>query len=836
MASTELGPVRSTITGGGRTAARAVGTRTSTRCSIVHFLYFLFVVLFNAAHGRPDDVGALRMNLSDARGEAHANAALCLTPWLRAKGGGEEARRCGPGRRHPGQGVGRGCGAADGAPCGSIRCHGRQWWGAAAEVAGPSGLPRLADAPAHDAVADVAGFGRCPWEKEGGAITNISNTVVVDWHRGKEEDEPNIKDATVRMSNMRKGDRGKGESRGGDGHNCTCRCRRRYALVDATAAVAVARRREWAIRNEDAAPHRSDVRTAAEGGETRADGETSGADHGCGSGDVCRGGGMRCRCDEDARDEGGGGGDGWHGYGEWCAMQGDCGDGENECRCRDECADVDCSADDRHDGNNSGGSESNGGGRGNHEYGDDGDDKMGGVTYLVGGCDVGDDGVMNDQLGGDVGSSILVGRARSGHRERNATEGDTTRSEGARGARTTLQVVERDHLAKSLVAHFATPYDRLYSVLLHSPTSWSWGACLWPEARFFRTAPRHSPSPSRSAAARSARAACGGPTRIIGIIAAAVIHLALLPAAQACAAIIGALAWIACWGSGRGDRGTATLRAFDEAAVRRMAIRAGRKRVRQRKRPRVRPHDRVRARCRRAEAWVAIYLMISGHVIPRACSGGPRNETHWQRDNVEQETVNGQGEAAAAGCNTSGGSGGDARGAWRGMQRAGLQRLDDEVLGVAWWSHAVRVGEAGNPGPTAISLAVDGMLRKVYGTARAAMTYPSPGRRSLRGAVAPGYEAASSDQGGEDRFALSVEAANTTGWKGLQRRLVASGAHALLAQETWITQDAIPAASAWALRRGWKSVWTAAKPGPNGGGLRRHCYFCPRLPRPEVPP
>ncbi len=137
--------------------------------------------------------------------------------------------------------------------------------------------------------------------------------------------------------------------------------------------------------------------------------------------------------------------------------------------------------------------------------------------------------------------------------------------------------------------------------------------------------------------------------------------------------------------------------------------------------------------------------------------------------------------------------------------------------GSRWWADVGRVGEADNPGPTSVSLAVDGVLRKVYSTARAAMNYPSPGKRSLRGAVAPGYRTDASDLEQSDQFALAVEAANTTGWKGLQRRLVASSAHALLAQETWVTQDAIPAASAWALRRGWKSVWTAAQPGPNGG-------------------
>ncbi len=239
---------------------------------------------------------------------------------------------------------------------------------------------------------------------------------------------------------------------------------------------------------------------------------------------------------------------------------------------------------------------------------------------------------------------------------------------------------------------------------------------------------------------------------------------------------------------------------------------------------------------RRAEAWLVVYLMVSGHFLPRVGGAGMRHRMNAQRGEAMERTRDGRAVAVAACHNDSDGNESNARGARGSVQRSALKMKVDNVAGVEWWSHAVRVGEAGNPGPTALSLAVDGALRKIYSTARAAVTYPCPGTGSLRGAVAPGYETAAGDQGRDDQFALAVEAANTTGWKGLQRRLAASGAHALLAQETWVTQDAIPAASAWALRRGWKSVWTAAKPGPNGGGLRRHCYFCPRLPRPEVPP
>ncbi len=101
--------------------------------------------------------------------------------------------------------------------------------------------------------------------------------------------------------------------------------------------------------------------------------------------------------------------------------------------------------------------------------------------------------------------------------------------------------------------------------------------------------------------------------------------------------------------------------------------------------------------------------------------------------------------------------------------------------------------------------------------AKTALFYPSPGAHSLTGAVALGYNLGQREEVEDEKFALEIETANTTGWRALQRRLLRTRAHALLAQETWLTPDAVPAASAWAKRHGWKSVWTAANPGPHGG-------------------
>ncbi len=134
------------------------------------------------------------------------------------------------------------------------------------------------------------------------------------------------------------------------------------------------------------------------------------------------------------------------------------------------------------------------------------------------------------------------------------------------------------------------------------------------------------------------------------------------------------------------------------------------------------------------------------------------------------------------------------------------------------WQRRQRLGEADNPGPAAPQEEWR-PWRRLTRTAlegAAAVEYPQPGRPGFRDFVAPGFtRGARCPADGE--FQLKVESANTTGWAALKRRLRATEAHALLAQETWVTQSMMPAASAWARRRGWKSVWAPAAKGPGGG-------------------
>ncbi len=250
------------------------------------------------------------------------------------------------------------------------------------------------------------------------------------------------------------------------------------------------------------------------------------------------------------------------------------------------------------------------------------------------------------------------------------------------------------------------------------------------------------------------------------------------------------------------------------------AMRAGIARVTQR-RPMGSAPARIRATCRRIEAWLMIYLAITNHVLGNM-HGGRRHT--WRRKGYEAHAStprwDDQAGAVAVRCEKFPGA---VR--LRFMENRSSCRPcpREEGKTVYSWTHASRVGEAGHPGPARPTVAAVGLLRRVCDRVRAAVSYPRPGEGSLSGAVAPGFERGAVPGRGQeaprdgDVFRLRVEAVNSTGWRALQRRLIATEAQVILAQETWVTQDAVPAASAWAKRRGWQSVWAAAVPGPNGG-------------------
>ncbi len=227
------------------------------------------------------------------------------------------------------------------------------------------------------------------------------------------------------------------------------------------------------------------------------------------------------------------------------------------------------------------------------------------------------------------------------------------------------------------------------------------------------------------------------------------------------------------------------------------------RRIRQR-RPGGDPPARVRARCRRIEAWIMIYLAMTGRISHHR--GDARFRPPATGGDMYENVMTSEGRTDSS---DFGMTDGDL-----------VTELPTVTRSSHPWTHASRVGEATHPGPTPATVAAVGLLRRVTEGIRSAVSYPKPGVRTLRGAVAPGYgrvESGPVQQDDEEAFQLRVETTNPTGWRALQRRLLSTTAQVVLAQETWITQDAVPAASAWARKKGWQSTWAAALPGPNGG-------------------
>ncbi len=312
----------------------------------------------------------------------------------------------------------------------------------------------------------------------------------------------------------------------------------------------------------------------------------------------------------------------------------------------------------------------------------------------------------------------------------------------------------------------------------------------------------------------------GDMANIVVFAAASATHIVMIAALQAITATICAIA-NAAYDIVLGTRRMTARGRYRDSGCRRHGAtrRAGTARVRQ-KRTKGKGAHGIRATCRRLEAWMLAYLAVSNHLFTGAGIGGDvmkrvdadwtHDTTHAYEEGATWTTLRDNGQhGTGRGCGT-------ARLDWR---RDGFDAADRDFH---WWVHASRVGEAANPGPAQPTIAVVGLLRRAGDRIRAAVSYPRPGKGCLKGAVAAGFPDGGEGQSGqashgEDAFALRVEAVNATGWRALQRRLMATNAQVVLAQETWLTQDAVPAASSWSRRRGWQSLWAAAVTGPNGG-------------------
>ncbi len=131
-----------------------------------------------------------------------------------------------------------------------------------------------------------------------------------------------------------------------------------------------------------------------------------------------------------------------------------------------------------------------------------------------------------------------------------------------------------------------------------------------------------------------------------------------------------------------------------------------------------------------------------------------------------------------------------------------------------------RLGEAASTGHRPTGAGLSPIVMEWIGMeGRSAASYPMPHRDGFRDVSSPGFqeeERGRNTVGAED-FGLVAETVNSTGWGPLQRRLRATEAHIVCAQETWVLPGQVKSSSDWAYRNGWESVWAPARLGVGGG-------------------
>ncbi len=148
------------------------------------------------------------------------------------------------------------------------------------------------------------------------------------------------------------------------------------------------------------------------------------------------------------------------------------------------------------------------------------------------------------------------------------------------------------------------------------------------------------------------------------------------------------------------------------------------------------PWIRPRARCR---AYVIIYLLASGDAFHAAAGRhlGKLGTCRTLLDGHPRAFHGSEGwptGSCDANCDT-----GDVE---FGLPvNSGCVQVGDstQCSEVRWWTDASRVGEASTPGPLSATIAADGMLRKIYSTARSALCYPALGTNALGRVIAPGF-------------------------------------------------------------------------------------------------
>ncbi len=137
----------------------------------------------------------------------------------------------------------------------------------------------------------------------------------------------------------------------------------------------------------------------------------------------------------------------------------------------------------------------------------------------------------------------------------------------------------------------------------------------------------------------------------------------------------------------------------------------------------------------------------------------------------------------------------------------------------------VRIGEATNPGPHDRPQQPEGLLPLEFGSRH---------QDGFWEGILPGD--VQRDQGNmevhaaaADRYQLAVETCNGTSWGSIARYLARTSADLILIQEHHLSPQRTAAASSWAARRGWQTIWAPAEAG-DGEGWRAGVCICAREP------
>jgi exonuclease III len=132
----------------------------------------------------------------------------------------------------------------------------------------------------------------------------------------------------------------------------------------------------------------------------------------------------------------------------------------------------------------------------------------------------------------------------------------------------------------------------------------------------------------------------------------------------------------------------------------------------------------------------------------------------------------------------------------------------------------LRYGEATNPGPERAQQK-EGVLD---------LDFKDPTQEGFWGALLPGADLGSDEAGGKSvKYQLLVDTCNGTSWSSVARFLTRTRADIVLVQEHHLGPSQVAAASKWAGKRGWQTVWSAAERG-EGAGWRAGVCICARAP------